>query len=64
MASEKRGLWEVVGAGDMTDEHAESLHGSTFYTRRPHEDEVARAQLSGWTLLRYGSLPMVLLPVG
>ena len=109
MASEKRGLWEVVGAGDLTDEHVESLHGSAFFTRRPHEDEVARAQLSGWTLvertcsqfaehwvrglesgpavvwvtepgsfadclsfwnlralrpLRYGSLPMLLLPVG
>ena len=51
MASEKRGLWEVVGAGDLTDEHVESLHGSAFFTRRPHEDEVARAQLSGWTLV-------------
>jgi hypothetical protein len=109
MASEKRGLWEVVGAGDLTDAHVESLGGSGFYTRRPHEDEVARAQLSGGTLvertcsqfaehwarglefgpavvwvtepgsfadciffwnlralrpLRYGSLPMLLLPVG
>ena len=109
MASEKRELWEVVGAGDLTDEHVESLRAGTFYTRRPHEDEVARAQLSGWTLvertcsqfaehwarglesgpavvwvtepgsfadcisfwnlralrpLRYGSLPMFLLPVG
>jgi hypothetical protein len=109
MASEKRGLWEVVGAGDLTDEHVESLPAGAFYTRRPPEDEVARAQLSGWTLvqrtcsqfaehwarglesgpavvwvtepgsftdcisfwnlralrpLRYGSLPMLLLPVG
>jgi hypothetical protein len=109
MASEKRELWEVVGAGDLTDEHIESMRAGTFYTRRPHQDEVARAQLSGGTLvertcsqfaehrarglevgpavvwvteagsfadcvffwnlralrpLRYGSLPMLLLPVG
>lgn len=109
MASEKRKLWEVVGAGDLTDQHLGSLRAGTFYTRRPHQDEVARAQLSGWTLvertcsqfaehwarglesgpavvwvtepgsfadcisfwnlralrpLRYGSLPMLLLPVG
>lgn len=51
MASEKRELWEVVGAGDLTEEHVESLRAGTLYTRRPHQDEVARAQLSGWTLV-------------
>src|SRR5580704_14113391 len=109
MAREKRALCEVVGAGDLSDEHLESLRAGTLYPRRPHQDEVARAQLSGWTLvertcsqfaehwtrglesgpavvwvtepqcfaecisfwnlralrpLRYGSLPMLLLPVG
>src|SRR5260370_10734446 len=47
MASEKRQLWEVAGAGDLTDTHPESIPAGTFYTRRPHDDEVARSQLSG-----------------
>jgi hypothetical protein len=110
MASEKRQLWEVVGAGDLTDAHLESIPVGSFYTRRPYEDEVARAQLAARTLvertcsqfaengasggpasgpavvwvtqpasfrdcvyfwnlralrpLRFGSLPMLLLPVG
>jgi len=51
MASEKRQLWEVVGAGDLTDAHLDSIPGGTFYTRRPHDDEVARAQLGGRTLV-------------
>ena len=51
MASEKRQLWEVAGAGDLTDAHLESIPAGTFYTRRPYEDEVARAQLAGRTLV-------------
>lgn len=51
MASEKRQLWEVAGAGDLTDAHLESVPTGTFSTRRPYEDEVARAQLGGRTLV-------------
>jgi len=51
MASEKRQLWEVAGAGDLTDEHLDSMPAGTFYTRRPHDDEVARAQLAGRSLV-------------
>ena len=50
-ASEKRQLWEVVGAGDLTDAHLESIPAGSFYTRRPYEDEVARAQLAARTLV-------------
>jgi hypothetical protein len=50
MASQKRQLWEVVGAGDLSDAHLESMPEGTFYTRRPYDDEVARAQLGGRTL--------------
>ena len=50
MASQKRQLWEVVGAGDLSDAHLESIPEGTFYTRRPYDREVARAQLAGWTL--------------
>ena len=32
MASEKRELWEVVGAGDLTDEHVESLRTQHKFT--------------------------------
>lgn len=51
MASEKRQLWEVAGAGDLTDAHLESITAGTFYTRRPSDDEVARSQLAGGTLV-------------
>jgi hypothetical protein len=51
MASEKRQLWEVAGAGDLTDAHLESIPAGTFYTRRPYDDEVARSQLAGRTLV-------------
>jgi hypothetical protein len=51
MASEKRQPWEAVGAGDLTDEHLGSIRDGTFYTRRPYDDEVARAQLAGRTLV-------------
>ena len=37
IASQKRRLWEVVGAGDLSNQHLESIHEGTFYTRRPHE---------------------------
>jgi len=50
MASQKRQLWEVVGAGDLSDAHLESIPEGTFYTRRPYDDEVARAQLAARTL--------------
>jgi hypothetical protein len=51
MASEKRQLWEVVGAGDLTQVHLDSIPAGAFYTWRPSEDEVARAQLRGHTLV-------------
>lgn len=51
MASQKRGLWEVTGAGDGTDVHLDSLPGDSLYTWRPNDDEVARAQLVGRTLV-------------
>lgn len=51
MASEKRGLWEVAGSGDLTDEHVESLPADSLGTWRPNHDQVARAQLRGQTLV-------------
>jgi len=74
-ASEKRQLWEVVGAGDLTDAHLESIPAGSFYTRRPYEDEVARAQLrpalwlsvpaaNSLNMERVGGLLLVLLSSG
>jgi hypothetical protein len=51
MASQKRRLWEVIGTGDLTDAHLDSIPAGTLYTRRPNDDEVARAQLAGRTLV-------------
>jgi hypothetical protein len=51
MASEKRCLWEVTGAGDLTDDHVESMPPDSLYTWRPSQDQVARAQLGGRTLV-------------
>ena len=51
MASQKQQLWEVTGAGDLTDEHLESLLAGALSVRRPYDDEVARAQLAGRTLV-------------
>ena len=51
MASESCLLWEVVGAGDLTAEHLASIPAGTFEVRRPTDDEVARAQLAGRTLV-------------
>jgi len=52
MASPKRGLWEVIGAGDLTDSHLVSLSVSLMSTWRPQDSgHVARAQLGGGTLV-------------
>jgi hypothetical protein len=52
MASPTRGLWEVAGAGDLTDNHLESLSASLLSTWRPQDaGQAARAQLSGRTLV-------------
>lgn len=51
IASQKQHLWEVTGAGDLTDEHLESLPAGALSVRRPYDDEVARAQLAGRTLV-------------
>jgi len=45
-------LWEVVGAGDLTAEHLETMPiGSLEVGRRPTSDQIARAQLNGSTLI-------------
>jgi hypothetical protein len=52
MASEKLQLWEVTGAGNLTNDHLDSIPQGTFYTQRPMtDDQVARAQLTGSTLV-------------
>jgi hypothetical protein len=51
MASEERCLWEVTGAGDLTEEHVASLPPGSLYTWRPSQDQIARAQLGGRTLV-------------
>jgi hypothetical protein len=51
IASQKLQLWEVTGAGDLTDEHLESLQSGILSVWRPHDDEVARAQLASRTLI-------------
>jgi hypothetical protein len=51
IASEKQRLWEVAGAGDLTEEHLHSLQAGILSVRRPYDDEVARAQLSSRTLI-------------
>lgn len=51
MASEKRRLWDVIGAGDVTDAHLDSIPPGTFYIHRLTEDQAARAQLDGSTLV-------------
>lgn len=45
-------LWEVVGAGDLTAEHLDAIPaGSLDVGRRPTNDQIARAQLNGSTLV-------------
>lgn len=51
MSSDRLQLWEVAGAGDLSDAHWETLPRGRFYARRPHQDEVARAQLANRTLI-------------
>ncbi|MBL7488198.1 hypothetical protein I6A60_27945 [Frankia sp. AgB1.9] len=47
-----RNLWEIVGAGDLTDDGLASIGDLPFKVRRPvTADEVARAQLAKTTLL-------------
>jgi hypothetical protein len=51
LASQERGLWEVVGAGDLTDAHLGSLPPESLSTWRAGPDQTARAQLRGATLV-------------
>lgn len=51
MASETRQLWDVIGVGDLTDAQLESITPNTLYTYRPTEDQTARAQLDGSSLV-------------
>jgi hypothetical protein len=52
MASEKQALWEVIGAGDLTEAHLNSIPPGTFHVQRPPtNDQMARAQLDGTTLV-------------
>jgi hypothetical protein len=44
-------LCDVVGAGDLTDDHFSSLNDSHLSVRRAPDDQLARAQLSQTTLV-------------
>ena len=44
-------MWEVVGAGDLTAEHLGALLPDSLYVNRAADDQVARAQLNGSTLV-------------
>jgi hypothetical protein len=45
-------LWQVIGAGDMTAEHISTLPADSLYVGRYTDDQVARAQLDGSTLIQ------------
>jgi hypothetical protein len=50
--SEGAALWEVVGAGDLTAEHLDAMPADSLEVgRRPANDQIARAQLNGNTLV-------------
>jgi hypothetical protein len=51
LASQERGLWEVAGAGDLTDAHLDSLPAEMLSTWRAGPDQTARAQIRGTTLV-------------
>ncbi len=52
LAGEARELWEVVAAGDLTEERVAELNGSDFVLRRAAtRDEIGRQQLRGMTLV-------------
>jgi hypothetical protein len=62
IAAENAPLWQAVVAGDLTNEHWATLHPHVPPVRQPHrfsvqlvrsEDEIARAQLRGGTLLEH-----------
>jgi hypothetical protein len=48
---ESAALWEVVGAGDLTGEHIDALPAGSLDLNRATDDQVARAQLNGSTLV-------------
>jgi hypothetical protein len=50
-SSEEAPLWEVIAAGDLTRAHLDGLSTETLWVRRAQEDDIARAQLWGNTLV-------------
>jgi hypothetical protein len=50
-SSEEAPLWEVIAAGDLTSAHLDDLNTETLWVRRAQEDDIARAQLWGNSLL-------------
>jgi hypothetical protein len=44
-------LWEITAAGDLSPEHLAGLRTDALWVRRAAEDEVARSQLWGHTLI-------------
>ncbi|WP_306368572.1 hypothetical protein [Nocardiopsis sp. CC223A] len=52
IACEEGPLWQVVAAGELTDEHLAHIQERHIYIRRPRTgDEIGTAQLQGDTLL-------------
>lgn len=51
IASRNGPLWEAAAAGDLTDEHVDTLTSAELALRRVRDDEIARAQLSETTIL-------------
>jgi len=51
IAREDGALWEAIGAGDLTAEHMAALPAGSLDVRRGPEDDVARAQVRGGTLI-------------
>ena len=49
---EDAALWEVVGAGDLTAEHLAAIPAGSLYVYRDADDQVARAQLGGSTMIQ------------
>jgi hypothetical protein len=49
---EHAALWEVIGAGDLTAEHLATLPADSLDAVRAADDQVARAELSGSTLIQ------------
>jgi hypothetical protein len=49
---EDAALWEVVGAGDLTAEHLAAMPAGSLDVNRGADDQVARAQLAGSTLIQ------------